>query len=95
MKSVMPQQRMSADVKSEIQLLDVVALTEAFGSLAKGSLGTVVEVLSDDAFMVEFIDDRGYTLAIETLTRDSLRKVWERGRRVKRAVAGVKVTGER
>jgi hypothetical protein len=86
---------MSADVKSEIQLLDVVALTEAFGSLAKGSLGTVVEVLSDDAFEVEFINDEGYTLAIETLTRDSLRKVWERGRRVKRAVAGVKVTGER
>jgi hypothetical protein len=75
--------------------LDVVALTEAFGSLAKGSLGTVVEVLSDDAFEVEFINDEGYTLAIETLTRDSLRKVWERGRRVKRAVAGVKVTGER
>jgi hypothetical protein len=67
---------MSAEVKSEIQLLDVVALTEAFGSLAKGSLGTVVEVLSDDAFMVEFIDDHGYTLAIETLRRDCLRKVW-------------------
>jgi hypothetical protein len=82
-------------VKPQIELLDVVALTEAFGSLAKGSLGTVVEVLSDDAFEVEFINDEGYTLAIETLTRDSLRKVWERGRRVKRAVAGVKVTGER
>jgi hypothetical protein len=81
--------------KPQIELLDVVALTEAFGSLAKGSLGTVVEVLSDDAFEVEFINDEGYTLAIETLTRDSLRKVWERGRRVKRAVAGVKVTGER
>ena len=71
----MPQQRMSADVKSEIQLLDVVALTEAFGSLAKGSLGTVVEVLSDDAFEVEFIDDLGRTLAIEALRRDCLRKV--------------------
>jgi hypothetical protein len=75
MKSVMPQQRMSADVKSEIQLLDVMALTAEVGSPAKGSLGTVVEVLSDDAFMVEFIDDHGYTLAIETLTRDCLRKV--------------------
>jgi hypothetical protein len=30
----------------------------------------VVEVLSDDAFMVEFIDDLGRTLAIETLRRD-------------------------
>jgi hypothetical protein len=55
----------------------------------------VVEVLSDDAFEVEFIDDLGRTLAIEALRRDCLRKVWERGRRVKRAVAGVKVTGER
>ncbi len=81
--------------KPQIELLDVAALTEAFGSLAKDSLGTVVEVLSDDAFEVEFIDDLGRTLAIEALTRDSLRKVWERGRRVKRAVAGAKVTGER
>jgi hypothetical protein len=61
--------------KPQIELLDVVALTEAFGSLAKGSLGTVVEVLSDDAFMVEFIDDLGRTLAIEALRRDCLRKV--------------------
>ena len=54
----------------------MVALTAEVGSLATGSLGTVVEVWSDDAFMVEFIDDRGYTLAIETLRRDCLRKVW-------------------
>jgi hypothetical protein len=59
--------------------LDVVALTAEVGSLATGSLGTVVEVLSDDAFMVEFIDDLGRTLAIETLRRDCLRKVWELG----------------
>ena len=65
--------------KPQIELLDVVALTEGFGSLAKGSVGTVVEVLSDDTFMVEFIDDHGYTLAIETLTRDCLQKVWELG----------------
>ena len=81
--------------KPQIELLDVVALADAFGSLAKGSPGTVVEVLSDDAFEVEFIDDLGRTLAILTLRRDCLRKVWERGRRVKRAVAGVKVSGER
>ena len=67
------------DVKSKIQLLDVVALTEDCGSLAKGSLGTAVEVWSDDAFEVEFINDEGYTLAIETLTRDCLQKVWELG----------------
>lgn len=67
------------DVKSEIQLLDVVALTKDIGNLGKGSLGTVVEVWSDDAFEVEFINDEGYTLAIETLRRDCLQKVWELG----------------
>ncbi len=61
--------------KSTIQLLDVMALTAEVGSLATGSLGTVVEVLSDDSFMVEFIDDLGRTLAIEALRRDCLRKV--------------------
>jgi hypothetical protein len=76
-------------------------VTPAFGGLSskvkvmKDLNRALAEVLSDDAFEVEFIDDLGRTLAIETLTRDSLRKVWERGRRVKRAVAGVKVTGER
>jgi hypothetical protein len=68
--------------KPTIQLLDVVALPQGFGNLGKDSLGTVVEVLSDDAFMVEFIDDHGYTLAIETLRRDCLRKVWSLEQRV-------------
>jgi hypothetical protein len=76
-------------------------VTPAFGGLSskvkvmKDLNRALAEVLSDDAFEVEFIDDLGRTLAIEALTRDCLRKVWERGRRVKRAVAGVKVTGER
>jgi hypothetical protein len=51
--------------KPQIELLDVVALTAEVGSLATGSLGTVVE----------FIDDLGRTLAIEVLRRDCLRKV--------------------
>jgi hypothetical protein len=63
--------------KPQIELLDVVALTAEVGSLATGSLGTVVEWLSDDAFEVEFINDQGYTLAILTLRRDCLRKVLE------------------
>jgi hypothetical protein len=76
-------------------------VTSAFGGLSskvkvmKDLNRALAEVLSDDAFEVEFIDDLGRALAIEALRRDCLRKVWERGRRVKRAVAGVKVTGER
>ena len=63
--------------RMKIELLDTVALVcdvPEFGLVA-GEVGAVVELLSDDAFMVEFIDDHGYTLAIETLTRDCLRKV--------------------
>ena len=76
-------------------------MTPAFGGLSskvkvmKDLNRALAEVLSDDAFEVEFIDDLGRTLAIEALRRGCLRKVWERGRRVKRAVAGVKVSGER
>jgi hypothetical protein len=33
-------------------------------------------VVYNNAFEVEFINDQGYTLAILTLTRDCLRKVW-------------------
>jgi uncharacterized protein DUF4926 len=48
-------------------LLDVVALLKdlAAKKLARGQVGTVVERLDDETFMVEFSDDqgRGYALA--------------------------------
>lgn len=51
-------------MKSEIKLLDVVALTEDLPeyNLSRGQVGTVVEVLSNgQAFEVEFSDRHGRT----------------------------------
>ena len=35
--------------------------------LAAGEVGAVVELLSDDAYEVEFVDDSGYTYGLHTL----------------------------
>jgi hypothetical protein len=56
----------------KIQLLDTVALVcdvPDFGLVA-GEVGAVVELLSDDAFEVEFVDDAGYTYGLHTLRAD-------------------------
>ncbi len=52
-----------------IQLLDVVALTEDIPdrSLRRGQVGTVVELLGDDVFEVEFCDKDGQTYALAPL----------------------------
>ncbi len=50
---------------SDIQLLDVVALTANLPDrgLLRGQVGTVVETLASDVFEVEFCDDEGRTYA--------------------------------
>ena len=53
----------------QIQLLDTIALVRdvpEFGLVA-GEVGAVVEVLSPDAFEVEFVDERGHTYGLHTL----------------------------
>ncbi len=49
-----------------IQLLDVVALTDALpdAHLRRGQVGTVVERLADGVFEVEFSDNSGRTYAM-------------------------------
>ncbi len=51
------------------QLLDVVALGEDLPEekLVRGQVGTVVELLDDEHFEVEFSDDRGRTYALVSL----------------------------
>ena len=51
-----------------IKLLDVVALLEArpADGLARGQVGTVVEVFSSDAFEVEFLNPQGHTICLIT-----------------------------
>jgi hypothetical protein len=61
-------------MNSTIHLLDVVALTEELPTqgLSRGQVGTVVEELAPDAFLVEFSDDDGRTYAILPLLTNQL-----------------------
>jgi hypothetical protein len=57
-----------------IALLDVVALTEDLPDvgLERGQVGTVVEELPPDAFLVEFSDHTGEAYAIEPVEQSRL-----------------------
>ena len=58
----------SAVKNDPIKLLDVVALLEARPAegLARGQVGTVVEVYSSDACEMEFLDPQGHTISLIT-----------------------------
>lgn len=61
-------------MKDEIKLLDVVALIgdmEERG-LVKGQVGTIVEILGNGVFEVEFCDNDGRTYATLALRSDQL-----------------------
>lgn len=60
------------------ELLDVVVLTKALPALhlRRGELGTIVEILSQDVFLVEFADTKGVTYAMPTLNANDLMKVY-------------------
>jgi hypothetical protein len=57
-----------------IQLLDVVALTADLPErgLRRGQVGTVVELLAEDTYEVEFSDDDGRTYAMLALRPNQL-----------------------
>jgi hypothetical protein len=66
---------------SSIQLLDTVALltdVPEFG-LAAGEVGAVVEVLSGDAFEVEFCGESGYTYGVHTLRAHQIVRLHTQG----------------
>ncbi len=56
-------------MRTPIQLLDVIALTEDVPEqgLQRGQVGTVVEILAPDVYDVEFIDAEGRTYALATI----------------------------
>jgi Domain of unknown function (DUF4926) len=60
--------------QKKIELLDTVALAEDLPArgLRRGEVGTVVEVLDDDVYEVEFCDDEGQTYAELALDGDLL-----------------------
>ncbi len=61
-------------MNSTIHLLDIVALVENLPAhgLSRGQVGTVVEELATDAFLVEFSDDKGRTYAMLPLLTHQL-----------------------
>ena len=61
-----------------LELLDVVVLTEALPALKlrKGELGTIVECLDKDVFLVEFADSKGVTYSMPVLNASELMKVY-------------------
>jgi len=61
-------------VKSEIQLLDTVALVCDIPErgLSAGEVGAVVEVFLQDDFEVEFVDNDGSTYGLHTLRANRL-----------------------
>jgi Domain of unknown function (DUF4926) len=63
---------------NEINLLDVVALTENLESeeLRRGEVGTVVEKWDDDVFEVEFSDDTGKAYAFAAVPAEKLMKLY-------------------
>lgn len=56
-------------MEPDIHLLDVIALTSDIPekSLARGQVGTVVEVYDDGQYEIEFADEEGRTYALEAL----------------------------
>ena len=61
-------------MKENIKELDVVALLRDIPerSLVAGQVGTVLEILDDNVFEVEFSDDLGNAYAIFSLKKEDL-----------------------
>ncbi len=61
-------------MNTEIKKLDVIALLHDIPEkgLLTGHVGTVVEILADGVFEVEFIDDNGRTYATSALKNEEI-----------------------
>ncbi len=68
--------------KLKIKLLEAVALTEDLPQrkLRAGEVGTVVELLADGAYEVEFCSERGETYAEIALRGDQIVPLHTRGK---------------
>jgi hypothetical protein len=73
-----------------IQLLDTVALREDLPArkLRAGEVGTVVELLDEGVFEVEFSDEDGQTYAEFALRADQIIPLHNRGKALRLALAG-------
>lgn len=64
-------------MKKEIQILDVVALLDDIPDrgLVTGQVGTVVEILDEGVFEVEFCDNNGHTYETLALRENQLMRL--------------------
>ncbi len=74
--------------KKPIRLLDTVALLENVPArkLRAGEVGTVVELLENDAYEVEFCDEEGQTYAQFALRSDQILPLHSAGKSLKVAL---------
>jgi hypothetical protein len=65
-------------MQNELKIYDVVVLTKDIPAekLNKGTMGTIIEVFNDDAFMVEFSYKTGVAFADPVLKKNQLMKVY-------------------
>ena len=72
-----------------IRLLDTVALMEDLPArkLRAGEVGTVVEVLDEGVYEVEFCDEDGQTYAEFSLRADQIMPLHNRGKALRVALA--------
>ncbi|MBM3290039.1 MAG: DUF4926 domain-containing protein [Candidatus Hydrogenedentes bacterium] len=72
---------------TDINLLDTIALIEdqPARKLRAGEVGTVVELLEDGVFEVEFADEDGQTYAEFALRRDQIIPLHNQGKTLKLA----------
>ena len=73
-----------------IKLLDTVALRHDLPvrKLRAGEVGTVVELLGNDTYEVEFCDTAGQTYAQFALRKDQVILLHNRGKSLKMVLAG-------
>jgi len=76
-------------MKNIFNQLDVVALSEDLPKegLLKGQVGTIVEILSDEIFEVEFSNNKGVTYSLLPLKSSQLIRLHFNPARTKRAYA--------
>jgi hypothetical protein len=58
-------------------ILDVVELIKAVKGCTAGTQGVIVHVYNNTIFEVELTDSKGNTLAVETLSVNDIKVIWQ------------------
>lgn len=66
---------MSHSMKKFFNLYDVVSLLKPYGRFCQGAMGTIVERLNQETYLVEFCDKKGRTLDLLTLSESEISKL--------------------